>query len=83
MKLLENSSYGYQMTDGSQHTVTTYLSDRKTHAAINIKLFRKLDHVNNSLSEVELDKALIQHKEPTIVGFFLFQYATPRIPVLY
>ena len=38
----------------SRHTVTKYLSDKKTHAAINIKLFKKLDHVNNSLYEVEL-----------------------------
>ena len=47
MKLLANSSYGYQMIDQSRHTVTKYLSDEKTHAAINSKLFKKLDHVNN------------------------------------
>ena len=49
MKLLANSSYGYQIMDRSRHTVTKYLSDKKTHAAINSKLFKKLDHVNNSL----------------------------------
>ena len=31
MKLLANSSYGYQIMDRSQHTVTKYLSDEKTH----------------------------------------------------
>ena len=56
MKLLANSSYGYQIMDRSRHTVTKYLSDKKPHAAINSKLFKKLDHVNNSLYEVELAK---------------------------
>ena len=31
MKLLANSSYGYQIVDRSRHTVTNYLSDEKTH----------------------------------------------------
>ena len=34
MKLLANSSYGYQIMDRSRHTVTKYLSDEKTHGAI-------------------------------------------------
>ena len=59
MKLLGNSSYGYQIMDPSRHNVTKYLTDEKTHAANNSKLFRKLDHVNNSLYEVELTKAQI------------------------
>ena len=83
MKLLANSSYGYQIMDRSRHTVTKYLSDEKTHAAINIILFKKLDHVNNSLYEVELAKAQIEHKEPTIVGFFILQYAKLRMLELY
>ena len=73
MKLLANSSYGYQIMDRSRHTVTKYLADEKTHAAINSKLFKKLDQVNNSLYEVELAKAQIEHKEPIIVGFFILQ----------
>ena len=36
---------------------------------------KKLDHVNNSLYEVELAKAQIEHKEPIIVGFFILKYA--------
>ena len=40
MKLLSNSSYGYQIMDRSRHTVTKYLSDEKTHAANNSKLFK-------------------------------------------
>ena len=45
------------------------------HAAINSKLFKKLDHVNNSLYKVELAKAQIEHREQIIVGFFILQYA--------
>ena len=49
MKLLADSAYGYQILDRSRQTVTKYLSDKKTHAAIISKLFKRLDHVNNSL----------------------------------
>ena len=66
-KTLRNSSYGYQISDCNRHTVPNYLSDEKTHAAITSKLFKKLDHVNNSLYEVEVAKAKIEHKEPIIV----------------
>ena len=83
MKLLANSSYGYLIMDRSRHTVTNYLSEEKTHAAIKSKQFKKLDHVNNSLYEVELTKAQIEHREPIIVGFFVFQYAKLRLLELY
>ena len=82
-KLLAYSSYGYQTMDGSQHTVTKYLTDEKTLAAINSKIFKNLDHVNNSLYEVELAKAQIEHKEPIIVGFFILQCANFRMLELY
>ena len=49
MKLLSNSSYGYQIMDRSRQSVTKYLSREKTHAANNSKLLKKLDHVKNSL----------------------------------
>ena len=52
MKLLVNSSYGYQIMDRSQYTVRKYLSDEKTHAANNSELFKRLDHMNNSFYEV-------------------------------
>ena len=42
-----------------------------------------LDHVNNSLNEVELAKAQIEHKDPIIVGFFILQYAKSRMVELY
>ena len=46
-------------------------------------MFKKLDHVNNSLNEVEFSKAQIEHKEPIIVGFFILQYAKLRMLELY
>ena len=82
-KLLANSSYGFENMDRSRHTVKKYLTDEKTHAAIDSNLFKKLDHVNNSLYEVELAKARIEHKEPIIVGFFILQYAKIRMLELY
>ena len=57
MKLLANSSYGYQIMDRSRHTVTKNLKDKKTHGAINTKLFKRFDHINDQLYEVELAKA--------------------------
>ena len=56
----------------SWHTLTKYLSDEKTHAAINSKLFKKLDHFNNALQDVELAKAQIEHKEPINIEFLFF-----------
>ena len=67
----------------SRHTVTKHVSDEKTHAAIVSKLFKKLDHVNNLLYEVELAKAQIEHKEPIIASFFILQYAKLRMLELY
>ena len=49
MKLFANSSYGYQIMYRSRHTVTKYLNDGKTHGAINTKLFKRLDHINDQL----------------------------------
>ena len=71
MKLAAYSSYAYQIVDRSQQTVTKYLSDEKTHDANNSKLFKTGNCMNTALYEVELAKAKIEHKEPTLVGFFI------------
>ena len=52
MKLLANSSYGYQIIDRSLHTVTKYLTDGKTHSAINSKMFKRLNRITDQLYEV-------------------------------
>ena len=83
MKLLANSSYSYQIRDRSRHAVTKYLTDEKTHVAINSKLFKKLNHVNNSWYEVELAKAQIERKKPILAGFFILQYAKSQMLELY
>ena len=83
IELLANRFHGCQIMDRSRHIVTKYLSDRNMHAAINSKVFKKLDHVNNSLSEVKLAKAQIEHEEPINVGFFILQYAKLRMLELY
>ena len=54
MKLLGNSSYGYQIMDRSSHTIIKYLNDEKTHKAINEPLFKRLNKVEKDLYEVEL-----------------------------
>ena len=49
MKLLANNSYGYQIMDRSRHTVTKYLNGKKTHSAINNKVFKRLKFINDQL----------------------------------
>ena len=83
MKLLANSSYGYQFMDRSRHTITKCLIDEETHGAINTNFFKRLDYINDQLYEVELAKAEIEHREPIIVGFFILQYAKLRMLELY
>ena len=82
-KLVANSSYGYQIMNRSQQTVTKYLRDGRTHTTIENKLFKQLDHVNNALCEFELNKTQIEHKEPIIVGLFILQNAKLRMLELY
>ena len=83
MKLLANSSYGCQIMDRSRHTVTKYVTDEKTHSAINSKMLKQLNHITDQLYEVELVKSEIEHREPIIVGFFILQYAKLRLLELY
>ena len=83
MKLLANSSYGYQIMNRSRHTVTKYLSDKKKHGAINTKLFKRLHEINDHFYEVELAKAEIEHRELIFFGFFILHYAKLRTLELY
>ena len=79
MKLLANSSDGYQILHWSQHTVAKYLSFQKLHGAINNKLFTHLNYTNDQLYQVDLVKSEIEHKEANIFGFFNLQYARLRM----
>ena len=69
--------------DPGIHTITKYLNDEKTHQAINEPLFKRLKTVEKALYEVELLKSTIEHREPTIVGFIILQYAKLRRLELY
>ena len=46
-------------------------------------MLKRLNHLTNQLYEVELVKPEIEHREPTIVGFFIPQYSKQRILDLY
>ena len=83
MKLLANSSYVYQIMDRSRHTIIKYLSDEKTHQAINNKIFKRLGYKNDQLYEAEVVKSDFEHKEPSFVGFFILQYAKLGMLLLY
>ena len=83
MKLLANSSYGYQIMDRNRSTVIKYLRDETTHGAISNKVCKRLGSINGQLCEVELVKSEIEHKGPIIVGFFIQQYAKLRMLELY
>ena len=83
MKLLANSSNGYQIKDRSRHTATKYLNDEKTQSAIHSEMFKRRNHITNQLYEVELVKPEIEHREPITVGFFILHYAKQRILELY
>ena len=83
MKLLVNSSYGYQIMDCSQPTVTKYLTVKKTQSAINSKMFQRPIHITDQLYEVELVKPEIEHREPIFVGFLILQYAKQTMLELY
>ena len=86
MKLLANSSHGYQIMDRSRHTVTKYLTDEKTHSAIIGKMFKRPNHITDQLdqlTEVEIVKSEIEQREPIILGFFILQNAKLRMLELY
>ena len=83
MKLLANTTYGYQIKDRSRNTLTNYLTDEGTHSTINSRTFKHFNHITDQLYEVELVKPEIEQREPTIVGFFILQYAKQRMLELY
>ena len=49
-------------------TLTKYLSDEKTHSAINSKMFMRLNHITDQLYVMELVKSEIEHKRTNHCG---------------
>ena len=83
MKLLANSSYGYQIMDRNRHTITKYLNDLKAHKAINSKFFKNRNHLNDNVYEIESLKAYVEHKVHMTKGFFIQEYAKLRMLELF
>ena len=83
MKLLGNRLYGYQIVNRSRHSITRFMHDEKRHAAINDKMFKRWEHINDQLYEVELFKSEIESNKQTIVGIFILEYARLRMRELY
>ena len=72
MKLIGNSSYGYQIMDRLyEHQVR----ERITGGQIfNNRFFKTINELPEQIYEVEMSKTSIEHKEPIILGFFILQY---------
>ena len=75
MKLIGNSSYGYQIMYRSRHTNTKYVKGSQVDKLINNRFFKTLNELPEEIYEVELNKTRIKHLEPIVVGFFILQYA--------
>ena len=69
--------------DRNRNTMTKYMNDKKTNVAINSKQLREFNHVDNTLYDVELATAEIDHKEPIIVEFFILNCAKLRMLELF
>ena len=83
MKLIGNSSYGYQIMNRSKQTNTRYVNEDMVNVLINKKHFKDYNQLNESTFEVQSTKSKIVHKEPIVVGFFILQYAKLRMLELY
>ncbi len=83
MKLIGNSSYGYQIMDRRKHTCTKYVNDSKVDSVINNKLFNTYNQITDGVYEIGMAKKVIEHKEPIVVGFFILQYAKLRMIEFY
>ena len=46
--------------------MTKYLNDEKTHSAINSKLFKRLNFINEQLYEVQLVKSEIEQENQSL-----------------
>ena len=67
-----------QSTHGSK-----LLERLKMSCAINSKFFKKLDHVNPHLFEVEPAKAEVEHNGPVVVEYFRLQFAKQPMSELF
>jgi hypothetical protein len=83
MKLLGNSSYGYQIMNRKKHKQVSYVEDINVHQRINKASFYSCNEISSNLFEIVSTKNTIRHKEPIVLGFFILQYAKLRMLELY
>ena len=74
MKLIGNSSYGYQIMDRSKQSKTQYVVGAEVDKLVNERSFKNLIVLLSSIYEDENVKSEVNHKEPIIVGFPILQY---------
>ena len=72
MKLLANSSYGFQSLDRSRHTVTKYLSDERTHIANNNKMVKRPNHLTDQLYEVNLTSQKLSTENQSLWDYLYY-----------
>ena len=82
LKIVANSSHGYQNMDRGRPTVTNYLSDAKTHGAIKITKFKRLGYINDQLLEIELFKPGTQRTDSSRI-FYPAKYAIENSSALF
>ena len=75
MKLIGNSSYGYQIMDRSKHSKTQYVVGAEVDKLLNERNFKNLNVLPSAFYEVDMVKSEVNHKEPIINGFFILQFA--------
>ena len=75
IKLIGNSSYGYQIMDRSNSSKTQYVVGAEVDKKVNERNFKNLNVLPSYIYEVEMVKSEVNHKEPIVFGFFTRQYA--------
>ena len=79
MKLIRNSSYGYQIIDRSRHTSTKYVKGFQVDELINNRFFKSLNELPGQIFELGRSKTRVEHKEPIFVGLFYSQLSQTHI----
>ena len=81
MELFANSLYSYKYLNRSHQLHTKILNDEKNDATMKKQTVQEIiSYLSNQFFELELVKSEIEHKQLTIVSFFISQYA--KISVL-
>ena len=80
MKLLGNSGYGSMIMNKENHQSLVYAKGEGcAKTKINQPNFRHLSELGDDLYEIQLSKKCIELNLPTILGYFILQYAKLRM----